>query len=39
MYLDCSKCSEDGGDDQDLRRFRKKVKRKLKLGDNFRVYN
>jgi hypothetical protein len=41
MYLDCSKCQADGasGDDQDLRRFRKKVKKRLRLGDGFRVYN
>ena len=42
MYLDCSKCQEDDGgtgDDQDLRRFRKKVKKRLRLGDGFRVYN
>ena len=39
MYLDCSKCQEDGENDLDLRRFRRKVKKKLRLGENFRVYN
>ena len=39
MYLDCSKCQEDGENDLDLRRFRRKVKKKLFLGENFRVYN
>ena len=39
MYLDCSKCQEDGENDLDLRRFRRKVKKKLRLGENFRIYN
>lgn len=39
MYLDCSKCQEDGRNDLDLRRFRRKVKKKLRLGENFRIYN
>jgi|LauGreDrversion4_2_1035121.scaffolds.fasta_scaffold35523_1 hypothetical protein len=39
MYLDCSKCQEDGQNDIDLRRFRRKVKKKLRLGDNFNIYN
>jgi len=39
MNLDCSKCQEDGENDLDLRRFRRKVKKKLRLGENFRIYN
>jgi hypothetical protein len=39
MYLDCSKCQEDGENDLELRRFRRKVKKKLRIGDNFRLYN
>jgi len=37
MMLDSSKCSEDN--DLELRRFRRKVKKKLRMGDQFRLYN
>lgn len=38
MQMDCSKCLQNG-DDSDLRKFRRKVIEKLKVGENFRIYD
>ena len=37
MKLDCTKCS--GENDSDLRKFKRRVKRKLALVDGFRIFN
>lgn len=38
MDLDCSKCLP-GLDDSSLREFKRKAYQKLKMGDNFKIYN
>lgn len=38
MELDCSKCLP-GLDDSSLRKFKRKAYSKLKMGENFKIYN
>ena len=39
MRLDCTKCSTESDNNEDLRKFRRRVKRKLGLNDNFKIFN
>lgn len=39
MRLDCAKCSTESENNEDLRKFKRRVKRKLNLGDNFKIFN
>lgn len=39
MEFDCSKCLDGGGDDYSLIEFKKKVKSRMKLGENFKIYS
>jgi hypothetical protein len=38
MKLDCSKIDGEEND-AEIRRFRRKTKKKLKLGEMFKIYN
>lgn len=38
MEFDCSKCLT-GADDTSLFEFKRKVKSRMKLGDNFKIYS